>query len=118
MLNQLILVGRITHDPEPIILEDGKKVLRFQLAVQRAFKNYNGEYDTDFFQITCWEGLATLVENYTKKGIMIAVKGRIQSWQYNLENGKKLNMIDVVAEKITYLSNSKSNLEKELMEIG
>lgn len=116
MLNQLILIGRVTHDLEPTILEDGRKVLKFQLAVQRSFKNYNGEYETDFFQISCWEGLATLVEKYADKGVMLAVKGRIQSWQYNFEENKKLNMIEIVAERITYLSSSKSKLEKELEE--
>jgi len=114
MLNQLILVGRITHDPEPTILEDGKKVLKFQLAVQRSFKNYNGEYDTDFFQITCWEGLANLVEKYVEKGVMLAIKGRIQSWQYNIDEEKKMNMIEVIAEKITYLSSNRNKLEKEI----
>jgi len=114
MLNQLVLVGRITHDPEPTILEDGKKVLKFQIAVQRAFKNYLGEYDTDFFSITCWEGLATMVENYITKGVMIAVKGRIQSWKYQLDEKKHLNMIEVIAEKVTYLESSKERLEKRL----
>lgn len=114
MLNQLILIGRVTHNPEPIILEDGKKVLKFQLAVQRSFKNYNGDYDTDFLSITAWEGLATVVEKYLEKGLMIAVKGRIQAWKYNLEEEKKLNMIEVIAERITYLSPSKKSLEDEI----
>ncbi|MCR1809265.1 single-stranded DNA-binding protein [Haploplasma modicum] len=116
MLNQLVLVGRITHEPEPLILEDGKKVLKFQLAVQRSFKNYNGEYDTDFISVTAWEGLASTVKSYTSKGVMLAVKGRIQSWQYKLPDDKKLGMIEVIAEKITFLSSSKQKLEKELEE--
>lgn len=114
MLNQLILVGRTTHEPESIILEDGKKVLKFQLAVQRSFKNYEGTYDTDFISITCWEGLASIVENYIEKGNMIAVRGRVQSWKYNLEEDKQMNMIEVVAEKVTFLSSSKDKLEKEI----
>lgn len=114
MLNQLVLVGRITHDPEPMILKEGKKVLKFQLAVQRSFKNYNGEYDTDFISITAWEGLASIVESYITKGVMLAVKGRVQSWQYKLDEEKKLNMLEVIAEKITYLSSTKKQLENEL----
>lgn len=114
MLNQLVLVGRITHDPEPYILQDGKKVLKFQLAVQRAFKSYDGDYDTDFIQITCWEGLASVVESFISKGVMLAVKGRVQTWQMNLENDKKVNMLEVIAEKVTFLSSNKSKLEKEL----
>lgn len=116
MLNQLVLIGRVTHHPEPIILEDGKKVLKFQIAVQRSFKNYNGDYDTDFISITAWEGLATVVEKYLEKGLMIAVKARIQSWKYNLDEEKKLNMLEVIAEKITYLSPSKQKLDDEIEE--
>ncbi|WP_162140313.1 single-stranded DNA-binding protein [Haploplasma axanthum] len=114
MLNQLVLIGRITHEPEAVILEDGKKVLRFQLAVQRGFKNYDGEYDTDFIQVTAWEGLATIVESFVKKGVMLAVKARIQTWQYQVTDDKKISMLEVIAEKITYLSTSKAKLEEEI----
>lgn len=114
MLNQLVLIGRLTHEPEPIILEDGKKVLKFQIAVQRSFKNYNGDYDTDYISITAWEGLATIIESYLAKGVMVSVKGRIQSWQYSLSDDKKLNMLEVIAERITYLAPSKSKLEEEI----
>lgn len=116
MLNQIVLIGRITHHPEPKILEDGKKVLKFQLAVQRSFKNMNGEYDTDFVYITCWEGLATIVESYIKKGVMIAVKGRVQAWKYELDDEKTLNMLEIVAERVTYLSTDKKSLEEEISE--
>lgn len=114
MLNQLILIGRVTHNPEPIILEDGRKVLNFQLAVQRSFKNYDGEYDTDFINITAWEGLASIVESYLHKGIMIAVKARVQVRPYHIDEDKKLNINEVIAERITYLSSSKEKLEKEI----
>ena len=114
MLNQLILIGRITHEPEAKILDDGRKVLKFQLAVQRPFKNMQGEYDTDFISITCWEGLATIVESYIKKGVMLAVRGRIQAWKYDLDEERQLNMLEVLAERVTYLSGDKKSLEKEL----
>ncbi len=114
MLNQLILVGRITHHPEPRILEDGKKVLKFQIAVQRSFKNMNGDYDTDFMSVTCWEGIATIVESYIKKGVMIAVKGRMQSWKYELSDERSLNMLEIIAERVTYLSGDKKSLEDQI----
>ena len=114
MLNQLVLVGRVTYDPETIILEDGRKTLKFQLAVQRSFKNYAGEYDTDFISVTTWEGLTSAVENYLETGMMVAVKGRVQSWQYQLPEDRKLNMLEVIAERVTYLSSSKKDLEEEL----
>jgi len=114
MLNQLILVGRITHHPESKILEDGKKVLTFQIAVQRSFKNIEGEYDTDFIKVTCWEGLASIVESYINKGVMIAVKGRVQAWKYQLEDDRQLNMLEIIAERVTYLAGDRKNLDQEL----
>lgn len=114
MLNQLILIGRVTHDPEPLILEDGKKLLKFNLAVQRPFKNYHGEYDTDFINITAWEGLANIIQSYIKKGVMVAVKGRVQTYKYEVLENKSINMLEVIAERVTYLAASKKQLEKEL----
>jgi len=106
MVNQLILVGRLTRDPETKILEDGRKVSDVVLAVQRGFKNMDGNYDTDFIKISVWEGLATAIESYCVKGTMIAVKARVQSYKYELEDDKKLNMLEVIAERITFLSSS------------
>lgn len=113
MLNQIVLVGRITHDPEAKILQDGKKVMKFQMAVQRCFKNMHGDYDTDFITVTAWEGLASIVESYITKGVMLAVKGRIQSWQYELDENRKLNMLEIIAERVTYLSGGKKEQIKE-----
>jgi len=109
MLNQLIIIGRLTHDPEMKILVDGRKVSDITLAVQRTFKNMDGNYDTDFIKVTVWEGLATAIESYCKKGVMIAVKARLQSWKYDLPEDRKLNMLEVIAERISYLSPSGKN---------
>lgn len=106
MLNQIILIGRLTHDPESKILEDGRKVSDITLAVQRTFKNMDGSYDTDFIKVTVWEGLATAIETYCKKGVMVAVKARIQSWKYEISEDRKLNMLEIIAERISYLSPS------------
>jgi single-strand DNA-binding protein len=106
MVNQLILVGRLTKDPETKILEDGRKVSDVVLAVQRGFKNMEGSYDTDFIKISIWEGLATAVESYCVKGTMIAVKARVQTYKYEIDEEKKLNMLEVVAERITFLSST------------
>ena len=109
MLNQLIIIGRLTHDPETKILEDGRKVSDITLAVQRTFKNMDGNYETDFIKVTVWEGLATAIESYCSKGVMVAVKARIQSWKYDLPEDRKLNMLEVIAERISYLSPSGKN---------
>jgi len=106
MLNQLILIGRLTHDPETKKLDDGRKVSEVVLAVQRSYKNMDGNYDTDFIKISLWEGLATAVENYCKKGVMIAVKARVQTYKLELDNEKKINMLEVIGERVTFLSSS------------
>jgi len=116
MLNQIILIGRLTQDPEVRILEDGRKVSYVTVAAQRPFKNMEGQYDTDFIKVTVWEGLATAIENYASKGIMVAVKGRIQTWKYDLPDDRKLNMLEVIADRITYLSSNKKEFSKELEE--
>jgi single-strand DNA-binding protein len=116
MVNQLILVGRLTKDPETKILADGRKVSDVILAVQRGFKNMEGTYDTDFIKISVWEGLATAIESYCFKGTMIAVKARLQTYKYELDEEKKLNMLEVIAERITFLSSThkqETELEKE-----
>lgn len=102
MLNQLILVGRLTHDPETKILEDGRKVLEFTLAVKRSFKNMEGNYDTDFIKMAAWEGLAQSIESYCKKGNLVAVKARVQSRRTEIEE-VKLTILEVIAERISYL---------------
>ncbi|MFP4178011.1 MAG: single-stranded DNA-binding protein [Acholeplasmataceae bacterium] len=108
MLNQIILVGRLTHDIEVKILEDGRKVSDLTLAVQRPFKNMDGVYETDFIRCTAWEGLATAIESYCTKGVMVALKGRVQTWKYEIDEEKKLTMLDVIAERITYLSSPRN----------
>ncbi len=104
MLNQLILIGRLARDPEIKVLDDGRKVSDITLAVQRAFKNMDGNYDTDFIKITVWEGLASAVESYCTKGAMIAVKARVQTYKFDLSEEKQMNMLEVIAERITFLS--------------
>ena len=113
MLNQIILIGRLTHDPEIRILEDGRKVSYISVAVQRPFKNMDGAYDTDFIKVSVWEGLATAIESYASKGVLIAVKGRVQSWKYDLPDDRKLSMLEVIAERITYLTSSSKNEFKQ-----
>lgn len=101
MLNQIILVGRLVSDPQINETENGK-VSTITLAVSRSFKNEEGIYETDFIPIILWEGIATNVNEYCKKGDLLGVKGRLQT---------KDNKIEVVAEKVTFLSSKKSNEE-------
>lgn len=107
MLNQLVLVGRLTKDVEVKEVGDNKKVSTIVLAVPRPFKNANGEYETDFIACNLWNGIAENVAEYCKKGDLIGVKGRIQTDVVEKEDSTKEYTVKVVAEKVTFLSAKK-----------
>lgn len=108
MLNQIIIVGRLTGNPEVAKLEDGKEKSQITLAIPRTFKNADGEYDTDFVDCILWGGVATNTSEYCKKGDIIGVKGRIQTSNYENEYGEKQKLTQIIAEKVTFLSSNKN----------
>ena len=107
MLNQFVGVGRLVGTPEVKETKDGKKVSNITIAVPRSYKNENGEYDTDFVDVVLWNGIAENTAEYCHKGDIIGVKGRIQTSNYETEDGEKRKSTQIVAEKITFLSSSK-----------
>lgn len=104
MLNQTVLVGRLVKDPELRETDNGRKVTNITLAVPRSYKNLNGEYDTDFISCVLWKGVAESTVEYCRRGDLVGVKGRIQSRNIELEDETKKQVVEVVAEKITFLS--------------
>lgn len=108
MLNQIVLVGRLTKDVEVITTDSGKKMSEITLAIPRCFKNMNGEYDTDFISCTVYDKVAENTAEYCRKGDIIGVKGRVQSRTKEID-GKNKTMIEVVAEKVTFLSSRNHN---------
>lgn len=111
MLNQIILVGRLVKTPELFLTENGKKGTIVTLAVGRSFKNQNGEYDTDFIDCNLWTGIAENTAEYCKTGDVIGVKGRVQSRIIENEDGTKHKKMEIIAEKVTFLSSNKNNKE-------
>lgn len=107
MLNQIVVVGRIVRDPEVIKAESGKKYTNLTLAVPRSYKNINGEYDTDFVPFKLWEGIAENTCEYCKCGDLIGIKGHVETDTYEKDNEKHYAM-NLVAEKVTFLSSCKS----------
>ena len=107
MLNQIVLVGRLVQDPEIKELENGVKTSYITLAVSRSWKNADGIYETDFIPCLLYKGIAENTVEYCKKGDVIGVKGRVQAKQ---EEDK--NIIEIVAEKVTFLSNRKETEEE------
>ena len=112
MLNQVVLVGRLTKDLEVKELEDGKKVTNMTLAIPRSFKNAEGEYETDFIDCSLWNSIAENTAEYCKKGDIVGVKGRLQSSSFEIDDGNKEFRTQVMAEKVTFLS-SRSKDEPE-----
>lgn len=103
MLNQTVIVGRIVRSPELYETESGYKVTNLTLAVPRAYKNVNGEYDTDIISCVVWRGIAENVVEYCKKGDLVGVKGHLQTRDIEKDAEKK-KVMEVVAEKVTFLS--------------
>lgn len=112
MLNQAVLVGRIVQDPELRETENGNKIANVTLAVPRSFKNSNGEYETDFISCVLWKGVAENTAAYCQKGDLVGVKGRIQTRTAELEDNQKRQYVEVVAEKVTFLSSKKETEQK------
>lgn len=107
MLNQAILVGRLTSDLELQEKENGKQLVTLTLAVTRSYKNEEGSYDTDFIDVVLWNSIASNTAEYCRKGDMIGIKGRIQTSSYELEDGTKRKVTEIIAEKVTFLSSNK-----------
>ena len=113
MLNQVVLVGRLTRDISVNKSDKGSKVATITLAVPRSFKNMEGNYDTDFIDCVAFDMIAENTKEYCSKGDIIGVKGRIQSKLVE-KDGKKENVLELIAEKVTFLSSKKDiDVEEE-----
>ena len=118
MLNNVILVGRLTADPEVIEVENNKKVTSVIVAVNRNFKNSEGIYESDFIRCILWNNVASSTTEYCKSGDTIGIKGRLQSSKYEDENGKTHYIVDVIAERVTFLSTNRKHLDNSDEDMG
>ena len=103
MLNQIIIVGRLTRNITVNKAENGVKVATISIAVPRSFKNVEGLYDTDFIDCVAFDSIALNTSEYCNKGDIVGIKGRVQS-QTVEKDGKKENKLEIICEKITFLS--------------
>ena len=105
MLNRIILIGRLTHDPElRYTPSNNTPVCSFTLAVERSRKNAQGEKEVDFVNIVVWGKLGENCANYLAKGKLAAVDGRLQIRNYTDKEGNRRSMTEVVAEEVRFLS--------------
>ncbi len=103
MYNRIILIGRLTRDPELRYVPNGAPVASFTLAVDRPFRDQQGNRETDFIDIVAWRKLAEQVSQYMTKGRMVAVEGRLQIRSYETQDGQRRKVAEVVADGIRFL---------------
>jgi single-strand DNA-binding protein len=107
VLNKVILIGRLTRDPEVRYTQSGKAVTTFDIAVDRSVINAQGQRETDFIPIVTWGKLAETCGNYLNKGRLVAVDGRLQIRSYETQDGQKRRVAEVVADGVRFLDRGK-----------
>ncbi len=110
-MNKVILIGRLTRDPEPRTTTTGKAVTSFTLAVDRRFvrrDNSEGQQTADFIPIVAWNKLADICANNLSKGRRISVEGRISVRSYDDQNGNKRYVTEVIADEVEFLDSKNS----------
>ena len=112
-MNHVILIGRLTRDPEKRSTQNGKNVTNMTLAVQRPFKNTDGYYDSDFIPCVVYGVIAENTAVYCHKGDLTAVSGRLQVRNYDDNNGVKHYVTEVIADKVMFLGQKKQEHNSE-----
>lgn len=114
MHNMVYLIGRLTEDPVLKETEEDYSMTSINLAVQRAFKNEEGVYETDYIRCVLWDAVASNTCEYCKKGDLVGIKGRIQNRSYEDEDTKEKKYItEVIVDKISFLASKKDKQEVE-----
>src|SRR5690625_4463559 len=114
MINTVTLIGRLTRDPDLRHTPSGVAVASFNLAVNRSWKNQNGEYETDFINCVAWRKQAENLASFMKKGNHSGVVGRIQIRNYENNEGKRVYVTEVVAEQVVFLESRKSHQQQQV----
>ncbi|WP_203363995.1 single-stranded DNA-binding protein [Bacillus sp. REN10] len=114
MMNRVILVGRLTKDPDLRYTPNGVAVATFTLAVNRSFTNQQGEREADFINCVVWRRPAENVANFLKKGSLAGVDGRLQTRNYEGQDGRRVYVTEVLAESVQFLEpkSASSNYEQ------
>lgn len=116
-MNKVVLIGRLTRDPDLRYPSTNVPVANFTIAVNRPFENQNGERVADFINIIVWRKQAENVKKYIGKGSLVAVEGRIQTRNYDGQDGKKVYVTEVVADSVQFLE-SKSQSQNRNASFG
>ncbi|SFB01823.1 MULTISPECIES: single-stranded DNA-binding protein [unclassified Bacillus (in: firmicutes)] len=109
MMNRVVLVGRLTKDPELRYTPNGVAVATFTLAVNRPFSSQSGEREADFINCVVWRKPAENVANFLKKGSLAGVDGRVQTRNYEGQDGKRVYVTEILAESVQFLEPKNSS---------
>lgn len=112
-MNKIILVGNVCNEIEIRYTSNNTPVTTFSIAVDRNFKNENGNKDADFINIVAWNKKAELIHHYLKKGDRVGISGRLQVRKYQNERGENRYVTEVVAEEVEFLNSKKSGLDEK-----
>lgn len=107
-MNKVILIGRLARDPDLRKTQSGQSFVRFTMAVNRNFKNANGETEADFISCIAWRNTADAIARFLNKGSRISVEGRIQTGSYEDSTGKRVYTTDIVCESFEFLDTRSS----------
>nr|DAU01484.1 MAG TPA: Single strand binding protein [Caudoviricetes sp.] len=116
MINNVVLVGRLTRDPELRYTPSNVAVATFSLAVNRNFKNQAGDREADFISCIMWRQQAENFANWLKKGSLVGITGRIQSRSYDNQQGQRVYVTEVVAESFQILEKKDNSANNASME--
>lgn len=109
MINRSVLTGRLTKDPELRYTTNGTAVASFALAVDRQFKNQDGEREADFINCVIWRKRAEALANYAHKGSLIGIEGRLQTRSYEKDNGDRVYVTELVVDNFAFLDSRNQN---------
>jgi single-strand DNA-binding protein len=118
VINRVVLVGRLTRDPELRTTTTGKSVCDFSIAVTKRVKPQDGSPDADFFRVNAWGQTAEYVSNYLHKGRLVAVDGRLQSRKYTASDGGNREVIEVVADNVQGLDRPRDDADGGAAPVG
>lgn len=110
MLNRTTIMGRLTADVELRKTQSGTPVAAFTVAVERDFKGQNGEKETDFINCVAWKHTAEFITKYFKKGSMAVISGRLQTRNYDGNDGKKVYITEVIADSVYFGESKKTEV--------
>lgn len=113
-MNKVCLVGRLTKDAEIRVTNSGLSVASFTVAINRTYKNKNGEYDTDFINCVAYKNNAEYLGKYATKGSQVGIDGRIQIRSYDAEDGTKRYVTEVIADNIELMGSKKEDKPVEI----